>query len=272
MPTDTTRRLGYGGSAVIDGVQVLITGGSMDKANQPSYLEMMDIPPSSNSRSRVLHADGTSDYSGSINFDVTVSALGFLTTAKLLARRYAFSVGIDDGSNPTPFVMSGCYLTSLQLSGAPGGLITASLSFLAKSGKTPGIVTNSYLMNYSATPNDQPLGYWWSGATNAGSDSDVRDWSLTMNQAVEAMYLNEDSMEPRYLKVGLIDYSMSATMYAEHLNPLDRVIIATSAFILTGVVTEKGYSFGGPADLGTYSHSFVTAADAAVGAGGVIIT
>ena len=144
MP-DISRRLGYGGSAVISGQQVLITGGSMEEADTPSFLEMMDIPPSTSSRSKVLHADGTKNYTGTLSFDMTKNALSVFTAATLFSRRYLFNMGIHDGE--AQWVMNGCYLTTLSLTGAPGGLIGASLSFMATDGKTGGSVTNQYILD-----------------------------------------------------------------------------------------------------------------------------
>jgi len=260
--TDASKRLGYGGSAEIDGIQVLITGGGMEEADSPSFIEAMDIPPDSNSRSKMLHADGTAGYTASLNFDCTKKAMPLLSVSKLLGRRYSFNMGIHDGENK--FVMSDCLATNLSITGAPAGLISVTLAAIARTKKTDSLVANSYLLDYTLTPDDQPMGYWWSGNT------DVREWTLAMTQSVEALYLNEDTMDARYLKTGLVEYVLDVTTYA----PQDhaKIIIATSEFTLTGVTTAKGYTFGGVTELGLYTHSFNTAASAAVGSGGVIIT
>jgi len=265
MTTDN-KRLGYGGSAEIgptgDTAQVLITSGNMEQANTPSYLEMADIPPTDSSRSRTLHADGTIIYSGTIAFDMTASALALMTTSKFLKRRYQFHIGIHDGENR--WKMSDCYLMNLSLSGAPAGFITASLSFMAKSARSgpTATVANAYILT------DTPMGYWWSGNAN------VKEWTLTMNQAVDPVYVNENISSPtpdspRYLKVGLVDYGLDVTCYQDQSH--SQIFIATTSFTLTGITTAKGYSFNGVTDLGMYSHSFVTAADAATGAGALVI-
>jgi len=209
----------------------------------------------------VLHADGTVAYTGTIAFDVTTPALAFMTTARLLMRRYQFNIGIHDGENQ--WVMSDCYLTQLTLGGAPAGFITASLGFMATSGKAASSVANAYILT------DNPLGYWWSGNT------DVKEWTLTMNQAVEPVYVNENvspptADSPRYLKVGLVDYQLDVTCYSQQTH--NQIFISTTSFTLTGITGAKGYTFNGVNDLGMYLHSFVTAASAASGSDGVIIT
>jgi hypothetical protein len=280
MP-DFTKRLGYGGSAVVDGIQVLITAGNMEQTDTPSFLEMMDIDPTvtsdkMDSRSRVQHADGVSAFAGSISFDLTKKIMDKFTVSKLLARGYQFNVGICDGtggdsSTDVKWTMKDCYLTNATLTGAPGGLIAATIAYVAKEARNDtDAVANDYILDdyYGTSPatDNQPTGYWWSGGT------DVKEWTLTMNQAVEPVYLNEDVMTPKYLRVGLIDYQLDVVLYDSGTPSV--INIRTSSFTLTGKTTAIGYTFNGITDLGMYSHSFVTAVGAAGNykSDGVIIT
>lgn len=250
--------MGYGGSAEIDGVQVLITSGGFGNAETPSYLEPLSLQPSTSTRSRVLHADGTAAYTGQVDFDVTAESLVLLTTSKLLSRGYTFDVGIDDGEDGQ--LMEDVLVTSLSLSGAAGGLITASLSFMGPEEASSSVfVANDFIRD------QVPYGYWYSGNT------DVRDWTFNMNQAVTPVYVNEDVMTPRYLKVGIFDFSLEVTTY-EQLRAHSAITIATRTFTLKGNTTSEGFSFTGMTDLGTYAHSFETAADISVGSDDTIIT
>lgn len=257
MATDNTKRLGYGGSAEIAGQQVLVTSGSFSTAKTPSLLEPWSIPPSAVSRSRVEHADGTESYTGEISLDVTDKFLAVLSTSALLGRYYNFDVGINDGESGE--LMQDCFVTSLSLSGAAGGLVTASLSFTSDKAPIPSIfVANAFLGD------DEPLGYWYSGNT------DVRDWTFSMNQAATPMYRNADTRAPRYIKIGMVDYSLSVTTF-DQVIPYSTINIKTSAFSLTGVTTSSEYSFAGVTELGNYRHTFESAASAA-GSDGIIIT
>lgn len=256
--TDASKQLGYGGSAEVAGQQVLITSGGFNTAETPSYLEPWSIPPSQVSRSRVLHADGVAAYSGELSLDVTDKFLTVLTTSTLLARRYQFTVGIHDGEDAEE--MEDCFLSSMTLSGASGGLVNASLSFVSASAPQSSLsVANAFIRD------DEPLGYWYSGAT------DVREWTLTMNQSVTPVYGNEDTPAPRYINVGMVDYSLSVTTY-ESVIAQASIEIKTSTFTLTGITTSEEYAFGGVTDLGNYRHTFDTAADATSGSDAVIIT
>lgn len=252
------RKLGYAGAGYVDGTQVLVTSHNFEKAVSKSFIEAYSLPNSITSRSKMLHADGTVQYTGSIGFDVTADAMSILTVSKLLARNYTFQVKIHDGE--AAYEMNDCKASSVALSGATGGLIACSLSFMgptdwsAASTAAPDFIRDS----------DTPYGYWYSGNT------DVISWSLSYNQDLAPRYGNEDSVEPLYVRGGLISYTLQVETYSVQLH--GSVTIATSTFTLTGTTTAKGYNFGGPTSLGTYTHTFETAASAASGSDGVIIT
>lgn len=272
MPTSALKRLGYGGAAVVDGVQILFTSAGFDTAKTPSYQTPLDISPTLVSRSKVLHADGTEAYTGTVSLDVTQNFLDILTVAKLFARRYKFSFGYNDGENTKG--MQNCYVTSLTVSGAAGGLLTSALAVISASSwatPPPFSVPDSYIGFQGGDPDNIPKGYWHSGNTN------VREWTLTMTQDTAPCYTNQDVKAPRYIRVGMVTYSLQVTTY-EQLYPYgavttsDNIKISTSAFTLTGVLMAEGNTFNGPNDLGGYTHTFETAADAATGSGAVIIT
>jgi len=257
MAVDDSKILGYGGSAEIAGQQVLITSGGFTNQSSPAYLEPMSIPATTVSRSRILHADGIIAYSGQLSLDVTDSFLTVLTTATLLGRRYQFDVGIDTGEDSQ--VLANCYATSISLSGSPGGLVNASISFISAEAPSAGAVANAFIRD------DEPLGYWDSGNT------DVRSWTFNMNQNASPVYGNINTTLPRYIKVGMVDYSLEVETF-DAVIATSVINIKTSAFTLSGVTTSQGYAFAGITELGSYTHTFETAADATVGSGGIIIT
>jgi hypothetical protein len=266
MSTSALKRLGYGGSGLIGSVQVLITSGNVDVAKSVSFLQPLDIAPTTASRSRVKHADGTEVYTCSLAFDVTNAFLQELTTSKLLMRRYKFNIGYNDGENA--WGMTDCYLTSLTVSGSAGGLLSGSVSAMGtgEPASPPSFaVPNLYVGFSNGSADNIPVGYWYSGNTN------VKDWTLTMSQEVTPVFLNKDETTPRYLRVGVVSYSLQVTTYEQMYNH-DSISISTSSFTLTGVQTAKGASYGGQAELGGYVNTFETSADIATGSGAVIIT
>ena len=252
--TTWAKKLGYGGAGWIDAFQVLITSGSLDQADSPSTLEMLDIPSitsGAQTRSRVKHAPGTSQHTGSISFDVNKDTMSnILLISTMLNRNYQFNVEINDGEEG--WTMTDCLVQSLSLSGSPGGLIAASLSFAAVAGRTVSSTSPGYVLDYSLNTDTQPLAYWWSGA------DDVREWTFTFNQDVAPMYGNVVSTDPTYLRAGLVTYSLQTTTYSPLAH--SRIDIMTSSFILSGFSTAEGYTYNGPNDLGMYSYTFETAA------------
>ena len=250
----TKKRLGYGGSAVIDGNQVLITGGSFESETSVPYLNMISTPPSSTFAGRVKHADGTNAYRGSLSFEVVEKVMGLFaatgSTGSLLERYRDFDVGIHDGENQ--YKMEDCKLTTLTLSGAVGGLLSAQVGFLAKAGRAAATVTNDFIRD------DSPLLAFWHTGTDSTSDK-VKDWSFTMTQDATLVYRNEDTMVPHYIKVGLVTYSLAINTYTQITTP-SKIKIKTTTFTLTGDTTANGFSYGGLTDLGSYSYTFETAA------------
>lgn len=247
----TKKLLGYGGSASIGSTQVLITSGSFDVAREVSYLNMINTPPSTTMAGRVRHADGTQGYTGSLAFDVHEGAMAlFAVTGGLLQRYYEFEVGINDGV--ADWKMSKCKLSSLTLAGTVGGLVTAQVSFLAKEGKKTGATPSVFIRDTA-----DPIGYWYTGT---GASDNIRDWNLSMSQEAELVYKNEDSIEPAYIKIGLVTYTLAVTSYQELTDPA-AITIATDSFTLTGNTVGKGFSFGGLTDMGSYNYTFETSSD-----------
>jgi hypothetical protein len=265
--TNVLKRLGYGGSGLIGAKQVLVTGGSLDVAYTIAYLQPLDIAPTNDPRSRVTHADGTEAYSGNLSFDVTDNFLAELTTSKLFMRRYKFNVGYNDGQDS--WGMKDCYLTSLSISGAAGGLLAGTISVVSvnapESPVTSFTMPDAYIGFQGGSVSDLPLGYWYSGNTN------VKDWNLTMNQEVTPVYLNKDATTPRYLKAGIVTYILQVTTYEQIYN-YATINISTTSFTLVGGQTAKGSSYGGQSELGGYTNTFETAADATTGSGAVVIS
>jgi hypothetical protein len=244
------KKLGYGGSATIGTHQVLITSGGFEKAVSIPYLNMINTPPDTTFAGRVKHADGTNGYTGSLSFDVYDDTLSLFETSNgLLERYYEFDIGINDGEND--WKMEACKLTSMTISGSEGGLVNAQISFLAKKGMASGFTANNFIRD------EVPIGYWYTGTGDANDK--VKDWSLAMTQEASIVYKNEDSMEPAYIKVGLVTYVLSITSFTQITTP-SKIKIATKNFTLTGDTTGMGFAPGGLTGIGTYSYTFETSA------------
>jgi hypothetical protein len=252
------KKFGWSGFATIAGTQVLVTSGSFTEEATPGTITMISIPNNNESRSKVLYADGTEITNGSIGFDVSVSSMSLISTSRLLMRGYKFNVVLHDGEQG--FTVEDCFVSSVSVSGSVGGLLSASVSFLSKEKFGAG-GGGSYMRD------EQPYGYWYSGDASVP----VRDWTLNFNQEVQPMYLNQDSKTAKYLRVGLIEASLETTTF-ERVTDKNDIVIASSSFVLKGVTNSSGYSFNGQSDIGTFSHSFVTAASLSIGSGDQIIS
>lgn len=245
MATDSTKRLGYGGSGEVDGKQVLITSGSITKAVARPFATPLSIPANSVTRAQVLQALGTKVWTINLSFDVTLDNMTLFTSSRLLKRRYMFDIGYNDGEDAWRLI--DCFYSSLSLAGSAGGLITCSISAMSASDIVSGGVDNNFIRDSTL------LGYWWSGNTL------VRDWNFDVTQEVSPRYTNQgtgtSSMHPRYLRVGTWGMSLNVTTY-DSVQEHDTIQIATRTFKLTGVTTNEEYRYGGQDDLGMYSHNF----------------
>jgi len=264
---EVVKEMGFTGFGRVDDIQVLLTAGSLSEDHSIVYMQPLSLPKPSGAaggaqRGRTKYASGTHLVNGSLSFDLTWSALGLMKPDRLLRRGYQFKVIVSDGENT--YECKKCYATSIGLSGSVGGIISATLSFIHGKEWTIG---SSKGIKFSRE--NEMIGYWASGNTN------VRDWSLTWNQAIEPMYLNglndEDDRWPRYLKVGMVDASLDVTTM-DRIYRHDTITIGTTTFSIHGDTQSFGYSFNGSADVGTYSHSFASGPDLTDGSGAVILT
>jgi hypothetical protein len=258
--------LGYGGAGYINNVQVLITGGTVNTANSISYMNAVDISPTQVSRSRMRHADGTRLTTANLTFDLTDLSLNEVMT--LYSRRALFGIEINDGNNSGS--LGSCFANNITLSGAPGGLISGSVQATSIEDSTYGSIAasrNDFIREppeIGVNRDEEPLAYYFSGNT------DVRSWTLTMNQEVSPVYLNENGVNPGYLKVTRWDFQLDVVTYTDQSH--NDIEVRTNSWTLKGDTTASSYSFNGVTDFGMFSHSFATSADITTGAGDSIIT
>lgn len=277
MATVPIFTLGVFGYAKISNIQVLLTSGNVNRDFEIPYITPMSLPPPSGtsgalSRSRVTYAEGTIVINGNLTFDVNEEAMTLLDINKLFKRGYQFPLQIFDSEKG--YEVSNCFVQSLNISGASEGILTASMSFLGgpRTGKKENIDFRQITVGSGSwSRDDSPIGYWASGNAN------VRDWSFTMNQTLEPIFLNgindTDDRYPRYIKVGQITYSLEVTTY-EQIYEHKNIIINTKNFTLIGNTISEGYTFGGASDIGTFNHTFETGIPFTNtnGSAGVVIT
>lgn len=244
------KKLGWAGSAVIDGVPVLFTSASINNEVSPGFITMADINRDNVSRTKILYSDGTKGSSGSISFDMSSQSMTLFSLSRLLRRNYTFNVSFFDGEKG--YSLNNCYVTNLSLSGSVGSLISGSLSFVSNEEK------QSYSGGTDIRNTQIPLGYWYSGS---GSIS-IIDWSFSFTQDAQIVYLNQrnqsDKIRGKYIKCGLLDYGLEITTY-EQATTNNNIVIASSSFTITGITTSEEFSFNGQTDLGTYKYSFTSA-------------
>ena len=234
---------GFSGVGYIDGVQVLLTGGSFTKTYSPSFVSSTLIPALGVNKAQKKHQDGTIAYSGDASFDINQNALALFSNSRLFKRGHSFQVRLSDSNNG--ITVNNCFVDNVTLSGSAGGLLNCSISFQSTSDSTPWNLGNVPNLNNT----NPPYGYWYSGA------QDVRDWTLTFSQELVPMYGNKSGQEPHYMKVLTVDSSLEVSTY-EQLRNHSQISVATKSFTVHGETIGEGYSFEGAGNQGVFTHVF----------------
>jgi hypothetical protein len=256
--------LGYGGAGKITvagnaEVQVLITGGSWSATTTPTYVNAIDILPTNVTRSKMLHAPGTITETVNITFDITDESLVLID--QIFERNKLVDVEINDHN--TGIVLEECKATAVTLSGAAGGLISCSMDLISIGPATINTALAAFENDFIR--DQEPLGYWYSGNT------DVREWTLAMNQEASLVFPNDTGQRAHYIKVARWGFQLDVTTYQD-IQTHSSIAIKTDSWTLQGETVAEGYTFNGQTDFGMFSHSITTSADITVGAGDIILT
>lgn len=252
---------GYQGIGRIAGEDVLITTGGFQTGKNVSYISTSLFNATTNSKSKKRHMDGIHEFSGSIGFELTDGLTSSLFgSTGLLSRGFIFDVIIFDGVEA--YEMTDCLAASVSISAAPGGNIGCDVSFVSTTpfSSTTNPSSDNYLSDVNE-PLNKPIAYWYSGNT------DVREWGLSFSQDLTPVYANEDSTNPKYFKVGEIEYTLDVTTFND-IEEHDNVEIHVNNYTISGDTVSEGYNYEGAGSRGSYTHSFgsgsITTSDATV--------
>jgi len=202
--------VGWGSVSRVFGIPVLANGGDVSLSKTPTYHNSIDIGSLSDNSSRVkaIVADGTIVRQGNLSFDCDNDTLpSIINNIKNRKDLFSVSLGTDDFKY---YTVSDCAWTSLSLSASANALPTCSIAFLAKT------VDDEYSpqSNSGININDRELvPYWQTG------NQDVLSWTISINQSVQPIYLNEATCYPAYFRFGTWDISLqieTIANYREH--------------------------------------------------------
>jgi len=271
------KKLGFEGAVRIslDGgsaAQLLATSGALQgESSKPTFIGV-DMPPppsdgtAGDNRSKFVYSEGTLVVTGSVSFDCTEEVLP-IVAALCTGRGQRFTVGIAGGEVGRR--LQRCYMTTLTLSGATNGLVTASLSFVSASDLEVGAGFTPVKRDPSSSTYQEPLAYWYTGGPTASTD--IKDWSLSVSQNATPVFGNVAGVSPLYIRIGVMDASLTVNTYLE-LQEIDEVSIATQTVtIVAGYEKSREFTLS-PSDLETFTYTFESMLDPAGGSSGDIIT
>lgn len=257
----------------ITGAQVTLT---FNRPMETTY----NAPPNQESRAQIPLGVGTCLMTGSINFDFSQNSINGLIEEDFLCRNNRFDLYMCDGR--VAYTITDCSWSSFTISASPQSLVTGSIAFTALNRNDNGepyayidkqIIDNS-ISNYFK---DELVAYWEAGA------NDVESFTLTLNQEITPVYLNNKFIMPSYLRAGALSISANIVSWKDWVgmynkqNPYEesiyfdeeyigndlfdndnsmKLIIAEKSILINNkVVMVKEYSHQGAGDVGSHSYT-----------------
>ena len=258
--------LGYGGWCNIglgeiqteaDTLVPLLSGG-VSRLNsvpmQTSYSLPFDVTP----RSPIRLAKGTYSFSGSITFELTDSLSdiffsadkgGYDSIGTFFQRSSFLNIVMCDGEGTIN--LKGCVWNSFDLTVAPGGTISCTLSFLTLNGYNEDIIVNDTISGAITDTSTMELEKYWQYGAHG-----IQDFSLSFSRQVTPVYLNNTLKTPTYLKVGVLDIDLKVTCWENwFLHPIIQLGKTKTLELHGDFQSEKSYNIAGINDLGTKTYT-----------------
>jgi len=240
--------LGYGGNATIDGHYVLITSGSLSKSLNIPFVNPYDAPATEDDRTKVKMGDGVYSYSGSLGFDMSVSAVENLINSNFLVRNNEFTVALNDGHKG--YTINNCKFDNVTFTSSVGALFTGSIGFQSIDDFTENAVGPEKKYLFDDAPENQLVKYWHTGA------SGVESFTITISQSLSPVYLNVVDQGPQYIRAGLWDLTFEVSAWDSWLEHTSLKLGRRTINILTGEHTAWNYNYGGQNETGSHSYTY----------------
>lgn len=264
--------LGYGGYAKIqlrnegssqpDGFSsenwniVPLLNGNYDRTMTVPMQSTFSTPLNDKKRAKIRTGSGVYSYSGSIAFELTdvLRDLIFDTQLNFFKRNAFLDIELCDGEGIIQ--IPGAVWNSLNISGTVGGIINGSISFMTCNGychEITVIAPTASGEEFDTLPNLEP--YWQYGGEG------VQDFQLALTRNIMPVYLNEKKwIGPSYLRVGLMDASLSITCWEKWFDHNSIVLgNKTLSFQDGAFQNSRSYQFAGMGGEGlkTYTNNAV---------------
>lgn len=233
---------GYVAFAIVHGTPVYVTGAQAVENGNPTIQEFWENGafPGLGIQAQALHAAGTAIAGGNVEFDLASRGGSLLSLLGASQRGVPFTVVMGVAS--MPIQLEECQMESITIRSGMKQLVQGSISF--KSAQEWQPAGFSPLLTRAAV-----VPYWATGNTK------VKDWSITINNALKPIYKNDLSdKRPRYLRVGKTQGSVQITTLGG-LRYHDAIAFGLGTLTVTAVVTEQAINQARRGTQNEYTYS-----------------
>ena len=222
---------------------VPILTGNYDRSMTVPLQSTFHTKLDSNKGGKIRTGVGVYSFSGQISFELsdTLRDVIFDSTLKFFARNAFLDLELCDGEGKIS--IPGAVWNSFDLRGSVGGIINGSISFMSCNSYNEDITVTDF--NGEENPIDEESlnlePYWQYGGEG------IQDFQLSLSRSVTPVYLNEKKwIGPSYLRVGLMDASLSVTCWEKWFDHSSIVLgNKTLTFNEGSFQNAKSYQFAG---------------------------
>ena len=163
----------------------------------------MNIAPA---HGKIRQGYGLFTFSGEVTFELTMGALGFIFNPEFYKRNSLFSLQFYDGKKTC--TVYNCSWTGISINGQSGSMVNVSIGYQSNNGYMENLVISDTDLRAGQVYDDTDffVPYWRTGRPG------IEEFTLSFSRSVSPQFLNNDLVVPTYLRVGLSEVSLQATL------------------------------------------------------------
>jgi hypothetical protein len=224
---------------------------------------VVGVSEEDSAQSPLICGDGVFTFSGEITFELTEGVANVLLDNMSLFDRDSW-IEIDFFDASGYMSITNCVWESITITCASNSLVTMSISYQSNNGYEDVFSHNSKVVSdmLEYDENDFLVPYWECGRADG-----FTEFSITFNRSVTPVFLNGDLLVASYLRPGLIETTLSATMldfieYPHNESDLDIQIGNAHKIILKWAkLMTMQYNMSSLSDVGTKTYTWNSISD-----------
>lgn len=212
----------------------------------------VDLP----AKSQIICGDGCFTFSGEISFELTEGASKAFIVENMFKRNSWIAIEIFDQQQVIKIF--NCVWENVTISCASNSLVSMSISYQTNNGYSENLqVIPSGDAGITYDENDFLIPYW-----ECGHQDGFVEFSITFSRSVTQVFLNNDLCVASYLRPGLVEITLSATMldYVKYLSNNGIMEIKIGSFrsisLLWSKLMTMQYNMSSLTDVGVKTYTW----------------